>query len=77
MERNGQSTEGLNRYYGAVAEDFEDAGLEEYVIYNKDGEIENFMNRAWTLLIPNINDIKEEISELEKRLNELEAKNEL
>src|SRR5690606_14008544 len=73
IERNGDSTEGLRRYYGAIAEDFERIGLSEYVIYNEEtGEVENFSDRAWVLLIPNINDILEELEQIKERLERLE-----
>lgn len=73
VEQNGGSTEGLRRYYGAIAEDFERIGLSEYLVYNEQtGEIENFSDRAWVLLIPNINDILEELEQIKERLERLE-----
>lgn len=73
VEQNGGSTEGLRRYYGAIAEDFERIGLPEYIIYNEEtGEVENFSDRAWVLLIPNINDILEELEQIKERLERLE-----
>lgn len=69
IEANGGSTEGLQRYYGAIADEFEEIGLPEYAVY-ENGEIENFNDRAWTLLIPNINDLKSRVEKLEAKLNE-------
>src|SRR5699024_544762 len=43
----------IKRIAGLVAEDVEDAGLSEYVIYEDDGTVEGVMyDRLWTLLIP-------------------------
>ena len=72
LERNGGSTEGLKRYYGGIADDFEKIGLEEYVVYNDDGEVENFRDRAWLLLIPNINDIKKDLEKVKERIVNIE-----
>src|SRR5690606_29394776 len=33
FENNDMSAEGLKRYYGAIAEDFEKIGLSEFVVY--------------------------------------------
>ncbi|BAM46356.1 phage tail spike protein [Amphibacillus xylanus] len=76
IKRNGGSIEGLKRYYGAIADHFEDVGLSEYVVYDEEtGAVENFNDRAWILLIPNINDIKGDLEKLETE-NQL-LKNEL
>lgn len=72
FENNNMSAEGLKRYYGAIAEDFEKIGLSEFVVYNENGEVENFSDRAWVLLIPNINDILNELKEIKERLERLE-----
>ncbi|MGN8647880.1 phage tail spike protein [Gracilibacillus sp. HCP3S3_G5_1] len=66
LERNGGSTEGLKRYYGLIANEFEEVGLSEFCVY-ENGEIENFNDRAWTLLIPIIKELKEEIELLKER----------
>src|SRR5699024_4590405 len=43
----------IKRIAGLVAEDVEEAGLSEYVIYEDDGTVEGVMyDRLWTLLIP-------------------------
>jgi len=72
VKKNGWSTEGLRRYYGAIADEFEAVGLPEYVVY-ENGVIENFNDRAWILLIPNINDLKAEVNELKGKVSSLES----
>ncbi|WP_078597109.1 Gp37-like protein [Evansella clarkii] len=67
VEENGGTTEGLSRYYGLIADDFEAVGLPEYVDY-MDGEVENYQERAWTLLIPIVKELKSRIDELEDKL---------
>src|SRR5690606_3401876 len=62
-ERNGNSTEGLTRHYGIIAEDMEEIGLPEYVEY-QNGKVENIVERAWTLLIPIVKDLNDEVKNL-------------
>ncbi|MBM7542353.1 phage tail spike protein [Amphibacillus cookii] len=73
IERNDNSIDGLKRYYGIIADDFEDVGLPEYVDYIG-GEIENIVERAWTLLIPIVKDLKEKVDDLDTKIKKLEAK---
>lgn len=63
VERNNGSTVGLKLNYGLIANGFEDLGLQQMVVYENE-EIENYSDRAWTLLIPNINDLKKEVESL-------------
>ena len=58
----------LNRYHGMIAEDLRDAGLDEFVIYGKNGEIEGIQyDRLWTVLIPKIKQLNERLNELERK----------
>ena len=58
----------LNRYHGLIAEDLRDAGLDEFLIYGKDGEIEGIQyDKLWTVLIPKIKQMNERINELERK----------
>lgn len=66
IERNDGSIDGLNRYYGLIAEDLVNAGLSEYVIYNE-GEVEGIAyDRVLTLLIPLVDDLFDRIKKLEE-----------
>ncbi len=57
----------LNRVSGLIAEDVYNAGLEEYVDYGDDGEIEGIQyDRLLTLLIPIVRDLKKELEELKR-----------
>ncbi|APU93302.1 tail fiber protein [Lactobacillus phage P2] len=57
----------LNRHYGLIAEDLRDAGLDEFLITGKDGQIEGIeYDRLWTVLIPKIRQLNERINELER-----------
>ncbi|MCK0473775.1 gp58-like family protein [Halalkalibacter sp. APA_J-10(15)] len=73
IRNNGGSTEGLKRYYGLIADEFSEIGLSEFAVYDK-GEIENYSDRAWTLLIPNINELKGEIGKLKLENQYLKTK---
>lgn len=58
----------LERHHGLIAEDLRDAGLDEFIIYGEDGEIEGIQyDRLWTVLIPKIKQLNERINELERR----------
>ncbi len=58
----------LNRCYGLIAEDLRDAGLDEFLIYGKDNEIEGVQyDKLWTVLIPKIKQMNERINELERK----------
>lgn len=57
----------LRRIPGLLAEEVEEAGLEQFVEYDTDGEVIGVMyDRLWTLLIPIIKDLKNELEELKK-----------
>ena len=64
MERE----QSLTRYHGLIAEDLRDAGLDEFVVYGGNGEIEGIQyDRLWTVLIPKIRQLNERINELERK----------
>uniref|UniRef100_UPI001EE6EF8E tail fiber domain-containing protein n=1 Tax=Caenibacillus caldisaponilyticus TaxID=1674942 RepID=UPI001EE6EF8E len=88
ISENGGSTDGLRRHYGLIAEDVVAVGLPEYATYNGD-ELEGIeYDRLWTLLIPVSADhhdriawletendyLKQYVTYLENRINELETK---
>jgi len=63
-EENG-STE---RYFGMIAEDLRDEGLEYLVQYGDDNEVEGInYDRVALLLIPLVKELKERIEELESK----------
>src|SRR5690606_21322111 len=53
----------IKRHSGLIAEDVIDVGLEQYVIYGENKEVEGLQyDRLWTLLIPIVKDHKYEIN---------------
>lgn len=70
VSRNNGSTDGLKRYYGLIANEFEEVGLSQFGIYEKE-EIENYSDRAWALLIPIVRDLKEEVKSLKEEVKTL------
>ncbi|MBP1967966.1 phage minor structural protein [Virgibacillus natechei] len=77
---NVEEQEEATRFYGLIADEFEEVGLGEFGVY-VNGEIENYSDRAWTLLIPiakdhdnDINDLKVENQMLKERVRRLESK---
>lgn len=70
--------EPLRRIPGMVAEEVEEAGLTEFVIYDKDGEVQGLMyERLAVALIPVVARMRDrydaKIEELESRLNDLQG----
>src|SRR5690625_5197950 len=63
-EENGESTDGLRRYHALVADDVADL-LPEFADYNHEGEVENYNDRVFSLLIPIVKDILERLDNLE------------
>ncbi|MDI6553089.1 phage tail spike protein [Leuconostoc falkenbergense] len=56
-------------HFGLIAEDLVEAGLEEFVSYGSDGQVEGLeYDRVWTALIPLIKNMKERIEELERKV---------
>jgi hypothetical protein len=71
---NNGDTTGLKRHQGLIAEDVEAVGLSEYVTY-EDGEIEGLeYDRLWTLLIPIVREIKDEVNWLKIENQRLDRK---
>lgn len=67
-----ETVDTIDSCYGLIAEDVIEAGLEKYCFYNSNKEVEGVMyDRLWTLLIPIVNDLKKQVDELTKRVNEL------
>ncbi|MDI6667049.1 phage tail protein [Leuconostoc falkenbergense] len=63
-EENGSN----ERYFGMIAEDLRDAGLEYLVQYGEDNEVEGInYDRVALLLIPLVKELKERIEELESK----------
>lgn len=61
LEKNDET-----RYFGMIAEDLRDAGLEYLVQYGEDNEVEGInYDRVALLLIPLVKELKERIEELE------------
>lgn len=72
-ERNGNSAEGLYRVPGFVAEEVLEAGLEEFVTYDEDGEIQGLSyERMTAALIPVLKHQQNVIEELTARIETLE-----
>src|SRR5690625_1816746 len=63
-EENGESTDGIRRYHALVADDVADV-LPEFADYNHEGEVENYNDRVFSLLIPIVKDILERLDKLE------------
>lgn len=63
------------RHYGAIADEFHDAGLEQFVIYDPNGEVDGLAyERIGVALIPIVRKQRDEIEDLKSRLALLEAK---
>ena len=75
----GENTEkiSIDKYHGLIAEQLRDAGLEMFVEYNEDGEIEGIQyDRAWIPLLAVVRRLNNKINEYEMRISKLEEKNE-
>lgn len=72
-EQNGNSSEGLNRVVGFVAEELVEIGLEEFVEFNEDGSAQSIAyERLTASIIPVLKHQQEKIESLEARLALLE-----
>lgn len=72
-ERNGNSAEGLYRVPGFVAEEVLEAGLEEFVTYDENGEIQGLSyERMTAALIPVLQYHQQKIQELTDKIQTLE-----
>lgn len=67
-----KSVDTIDSCYGLIAEDVIDAGLGKYCFYNNEKEVEGIMyDRLWTLLIPVVRDLKNQVNELTKKIEKL------
>lgn len=67
-----ESVDTIDACYGLIAEDVIDAGLGKYCFYNNEKEVEGIMyDRLWTLLIPVVRDLKNQVAALTKKIEEL------
>ena len=73
-ENNDNSTEGLKRIHGLIAEDLEKVGLHQFVDYIN-GEVENYDQRVFALLIPIVRDLLNEVKDLKQELETLKGVN--
>lgn len=79
-ERSDINDQPFRRIPGVVAEELEDAGLEQFVTYEKDPDNPGQMrtagvmyDRLWTLLIPVVRDLREQVAELQQQVDEFKA----
>ncbi|UKL30016.1 putative minor structural protein [Bacillus phage PK2] len=66
----------LPRHYGLIAEDLVSVGLEQFVQYGGDGQVEGLeYDRVWTLLIPIVRNLKQEVETLKAELETVKTTN--
>lgn len=66
----------INKYYGLIAEQLRDAGLDMFITYGKNHEIEGIQyDRAWVPLLSVIRRLNNKVNEYELRLSKLEGAN--
>ncbi|MEE6729697.1 hypothetical protein PS421_08265 [Pediococcus pentosaceus] len=73
----GETKENLSikEYYGLIAEQLRDAGLDMFISYGKNHEIEGIQyDRAWVPLLSVIRRLNDKVNEYELRLSKLEGK---
>ncbi|MDO7802332.1 hypothetical protein Q7L46_04965 [Pediococcus acidilactici] len=73
----GEDTEriSIDKYHGLIAEQLRDAGLEMFVEYNENGEIEGIQyDRAWIPLLAVVRRLNDKVNEYELRISKLEGK---
>lgn len=74
-EANGNSTEGLERIPGFIAEELHDLGLTELVQYNEDGQPDAvYYDRMLVAVIPVIKNQQQLIEQLTARIEALESR---
>lgn len=65
----------IAEYYGLIAEQLRDAGLDMFINYGKDHEIEGIQyDRAWLPLLSVIRRLNNKVNEYELRISKLEGK---
>lgn len=65
----------IDKYYGLIAEQLRDAGLDMFVDYGKNHEIEGIQyDRAWIPLLSVIRRLNNKVNEYELRISKLEGK---
>ncbi|MGK4094455.1 hypothetical protein AB0X79_08040 [Pediococcus pentosaceus] len=66
----------IDKYYGLIAEQLRDAGLDMFIDYGKNHEIEGIQyDRAWVPLLSVIRRLNDKVNEYELRLSKLEGTN--
>ena len=66
----------IDKYYGLIAEQLRDAGLDMFINYGKDHEIEGIQyDRAWIPLLSVIRRLNNKVNDYELRLSKLEGVN--
>ncbi|WP_415380250.1 hypothetical protein [Pediococcus pentosaceus] len=66
----------IDKYYGLIAEQLRDAGLDMFISYGKNHEIEGIQyDRAWVPLLSVIRRLNDKVNEYELRLSKLEGAN--
>lgn len=64
----------IDKYYGLIAEQLRDAGLDMFISYGKNHEIEGIQyDRAWVPLLSVIRRLNDKVNEYEFRLSKLEG----
>jgi hypothetical protein len=64
----------IDKYYGLIAEQLRDAGLDMFISYGKNHEIEGIQyDRAWVPLLSVIRRLNDKVNEYELRLSKLEG----
>lgn len=65
----------IDKYYGLIAEQLRDAGLDMFINYGKNHEIEGIQyDRAWVPLLSVIRRLNDKVNEYELRISKLEGK---
>lgn len=65
----------IDKYYGLIAEQLRDAGLDMFIDYGKNHEIEGIRyDRAWIPLLSVIRRLNDKVNEYELRISKLEGK---
>lgn len=65
----------IDKYYGLIAEQLRDAGLDMFISYGKNHEIEGIQyDRAWIPLLSVIRRLNNKVNEYELRISKLEGK---